>query len=102
MADPYLSEIKYLGAGTQDFVEIALDEGDDPSGITVVIYKSNGTVRSTNTLGSPETTEHGKDIYVLDETTSSTFSGLNKTYAVALVQDGTVLSFVSFSDHAGG
>lgn len=102
MADPYLSEIKYLGAGSQDFVEVVLDEGEDPSGITVVIYRSSGAIRSSNALGSPAATEYGKDIYVLDEATTPTFTGLHKSNAVALVKDGTVLSFVSFTDDTGG
>lgn len=102
MADPYLSEIRYLGGRTQDFVEVALDEGADPSGISVVIYNSNGAVRTTNSLGTLDNTQFGKDVYVLDVATSATFNGLQKFGAVALVKDGTVLSFVSFTDDAGG
>lgn len=101
MPAPYLSEIKYLGAGNLDFVEVALDEGADPSGVSVVIYNPSGTVRTTNALGPVVGTEFGRDIYVIDAASSATFNGLHKNGAVALVQDGVVLAFYSFSDTAG-
>ena len=43
MPDPYLSEIKYLGSATQDFVEIAVDAGADvvghPDVLDAILYK---------------------------------------------------------------
>lgn len=89
MADPYISEIKYRGSAIDDFAEVVLDAGADPSGITVVIYHQNGNIRSVNTLGSIQNTQFGKDIYLVE-------NGIHKDGAIALVQDGTVLSFSSF------
>ena len=90
MPAPFLSEIKYLGPGAQDFVEVVLDEGADSSGVQIVIYNPNGTIRSTNDLGSVVGTIAGDDIYVVE-------AAINKNGAVALVVDGTVTSFVSFA-----
>ena len=101
MPDPYLSEIKYLGSATQDFVEIAVDAGADVSNLVVTIYHSNGTVRSTNSLfGQNHTTVNGKDVYVVESGAPSTFTGLHKHGGVALSENGTVYEFVSFSDNA--
>lgn len=97
MADPYLSEVLYKGNKSVDFVEIATDPGFDASGTQVVIYNANGTVRSTNDLGTSTGTSGGKDIYVVDDGTG-TFTGLHKLGGVALVKDGVVLSFSSFDD----
>ncbi len=96
MPDPYLSELRYLGNRNVDFIEVAVDAGTDVSNIQVVIYNPNGTVRSTNSLDSLENTQAGRDVYVVDTTTSGTFNGLNRNGAVALVVDGTVTQFVSF------
>lgn len=98
MADPYLSEIKYLGAGNVDFIEVAVSAGTDVSNVQIVIYNSNGTVRSTDSLGVKITTIAGKDVYVIDKATAANFVGLHKFGAVALANNGTVLSFVSFND----
>lgn len=98
MPDPYLSEIKYLGQGRVDFIEIAVDEGSDVSGISVVVYHPNGTVRTTNALLTKVATEYGKDIYVLQSASSPTFTGVHRNGSIALVEDGTVLEYVAFSD----
>lgn len=101
MADPYLSELKYLGGPTLDFIEVAVDVGADVSDLVVTVYNSNGTVRTTNLLdGLTPTTFFGKDVYVIDTTTSGTFNGLGKTNGVSLSDDTTVYSFVSFDDLA--
>ncbi|MFT4715314.1 MAG: hypothetical protein ACI861_000062 [Paracoccaceae bacterium] len=97
MADPYLSEVLYLGSKAVDFIEIAVDPGSDVSGIQVVIYKPDGTIRSINTLGTSTGTSGGKDIYVVDNGTGS-FTGLSKTGGVAIIKDGVVISFSSFDD----
>ncbi|MCP5075798.1 MAG: Hint domain-containing protein [Rhodobacteraceae bacterium] len=97
MADPYLSEIKFLGAGNQDFIEIVVDAGTDVSNIQVVVYNPDGTVRTTNSLGTLVTTVAGQDVYVIDQVTSATFNGVHKNGALALVDNGTVTSFVSFN-----
>ena len=89
---PYLSEIKYRGAGSQDFIEVVLDDGADPSAVEVVIYNNDGTVRSTNDLpGTPDNTIAGSDVY-------SVQAAVHRMGAVALVVDGTVVAFVSFDD----
>lgn len=101
MADPYFSELKYLGGPTLDFVEIAVDIGADVSDLVVTIYNGNGTVRTTNAVdGLTPTTINGKDVYVIDTTTSATFNGLGKTNGISL-SDGTgVYDFFSFDDLA--
>jgi len=94
---PYLSEIKYLGSGSVDFVEVAVAAGQSVGNIQVVIYHPNGTVRSTNSLGSVVSTISGRDVYVIDSATSATFNGVHANGAIALVVNGTVTSFVSFT-----
>lgn len=96
MPDPYISEVKYLGAGNQDFIEVAMDAGTDPSTIEIVVYNPSGTVRTTNALGDPDNTMAGKDVYSLDAASSDTFNGVHKNGGIAVVQDGTVVQFISF------
>ena len=91
MPDPYISEIKYRGGAATDFVEVAVDQGTDTSGIQLVIYHANGNVRSTNGLGAVESTTFGQDVFTVE-------TGVHRNGAVALVQDGVVLSFVSFDN----
>lgn len=98
MPDLYISEVKYLGGPSQDFIEIAVTIGTDVSNIQIIIYNANGTIRSTNSLGIITSTLDGKDVYVIDLATSATFTGLGKGNAVALVDNGVVNSFISFDD----
>lgn len=91
MATPQFTEIKYRGNATDDFIEVSIAEGDDVSGIQIVVYHPNGTVRSTNGIGTYEDTMFGKDVYSLS-------TGVHKNGAVALVQDGVVIDFVSFDN----
>lgn len=101
MPDPYISEVKYLGGATLDFVEIVVDAGTDVSNLFVTVYSSNGTVRSTNSLSAlSHNTISGRDVYVVESGSPSTFSGLHKFGGVALSDSDTVFSFVSFSDNA--
>ncbi|MGB0507948.1 MAG: Hint domain-containing protein [Pikeienuella sp.] len=106
MADPFFSELKYLGNRALDFIEVAVDAGTDVSNFEVTVYRSNGTVRSTNSLGTLVATEFGKDIYVIDDATSATFNGLGLSQAVSLSDNGTLLTnngqplFFSFDDAA--
>ncbi|MBU2981565.1 Hint domain-containing protein [Lentibacter algarum] len=97
MPAPYISEIRYLGAASTDFVEVAVDAGTNVSNISIVIYNPNGTVRSTNTLGTLDNTIAGTDVYVIDTATSGTFNGLNANGAVAIVDNGVVTGFFSFN-----
>ena len=103
MPDPYFSELRYLGGASLDFIETAVDAGTDISDLEITIYFSDGTIRSTNTLaGITPTTIAGKDVYVIDTSSSGTFNGLALSNAVSLSDssDGTVFSFVSFTDTA--
>lgn len=97
MPAPYVSEVKFQGAASLDFIEVAVDAGLDVSNIQIVVYNPDGTVRSTNSLGSLVTTEAGRDVYVIDTASSGTFNGLHRNGAVALVNNGTVTSFLSFN-----
>ena len=99
MANPYISEVKYLGAAKKDFIEIVVDAGTDVSNMTVTIYNADGSVRSTNALGAVVNSIAGKDVYVIDKATSATFDGLHKFGGVALDNAGTVYGFVSFNDN---
>lgn len=91
MPDPYISEVKYRGPAGDDFVEVAVDEGTAVGDIQVVVYHPNGRVRSTNDLDTLSGTQNGKDIYTIG-------NGIHKNGAVALVQDGVVLAFISFDN----
>ena len=74
--------------------------GTDVSNIQIIVYNADGTVRSVNTLGSVVGTLDGKDVYVIDTATSGTFNGLNKRGGVAIDDNGTLDSFISFDDGA--
>lgn len=101
MADPYFSEIKYLGGPTDDFIEVAVDVDADISNLVVTIYLSNGNVRSTNLLASLTATRiGGKDVYLIDTTTLGSFTGLGKTNGLSLSDGATVYDFFSFDDLA--
>ncbi len=97
MPNPYFSELKFQGAASLDFIEVAVNAGLDVSGLSVVVYNPNGTIRTTNDLGTSVSTTAGRDVYLIDTATSGTFNGLHRNGAVALVQDGTVVSFLSFN-----
>ncbi|MFQ6551489.1 Hint domain-containing protein [Aestuariibius insulae] len=99
MADPFLSEIKYVGNRDGDFIEIAVDEGTDVSALELTIYRSDGTVRTSNSLdGITPTQSEGKDVYVIDTQSSDTFNGVARSNGVALSEGAEVYSFVSFRD----
>ncbi|MCP5036126.1 MAG: Hint domain-containing protein [Rhodobacteraceae bacterium] len=88
--EPYISEIRFLGGPSVDFIEVALDSGTDPASIQVVVYHADGTVRSITSLdATPDNTIAGTDVYSVE-------TGIHKMGAVALVVDGTVVSFLSF------
>ncbi len=99
MADPFISEIRYLGNRNVDFIEVAVDAGTDVSDLVVTVYQSNGTVRSSNALaGLTSTTVAGKDIYVVQVGSPSTFNGVAASNGVALSDSSQVYSFVSFTN----
>lgn len=101
MPDPYFSEIKYLGGPTLDFIEVAVDAGSSVANLVVTIYNSNGSIRSSNALaGLSHTTIAGRDVYVIESGSPSSFSGLAKHNGLALSDGATVYDFVSFTDNA--
>ncbi|MCI2399867.1 Hint domain-containing protein [Aliiroseovarius subalbicans] len=88
---PYLSEIRFVGPASSDFIEVVLDDGADPTAVSVVVYNKNGTIRSTNALdATPDNTIAGSDIYSVE-------AAIHKMGAVALVVDGTIVAFLSFN-----
>ena len=91
----YISEIDFIGPSSEDYIEIAVPEGTDVTDYTIVVYASDGTVKATYSLGSIVTTIAGYDVYLVDAGTSG-FTGVTHFEAVALVDDTTVLQFVSF------
>ncbi len=91
MATPNFTEIKYRGSAGSDFIETAIATGEDVSGIQIVVYHPGGTVRSISGIGTFQATMFGQDVFSLNV-------GINKNGAVALVQDGVVIDFVSFDN----
>lgn len=101
MPAPYFSEIRYLGNGATDFIEVAVDAGTDVSNFFVTVYRPNGTIRTSDSLsGMSFTTIAGRDVYVIERAGPSNFNGISTTQAVSLSDGATVHSFVSFSDTA--
>lgn len=92
MTTPYFTEIKYRGPAQDDFIEIAIEEGTDVSNIQIVVYHANGDLRSINDIGNYEGTMFGDDVYSLAGV------GVHKDGAIALVQDGVVIDFISFDN----
>ena len=103
MPDPFFSELKYLGGASDDFIEVAVDAGADVSDLVVTVYRADGTIRSSNDLSvlSPITV-NGKDVYLIEAGDATNFNGLLLSEAVSLSENGTVFSFLSFDDTAGG
>ncbi|MEP5760377.1 MAG: Hint domain-containing protein [Litoreibacter sp.] len=101
MADPFFSELKYLGGASDDFIEVAVDAGADVSDLVVTVYRNDGSIRSSNDLSVlTPTTINGKDVYVIAAGDATNFNGLALSEAVSLSENGTVFSFVSFDDTA--
>ena len=99
MADPFLSELKYLGNRNLDFIEITVDAGTDVSDLVVTVYNNGGSVRSSNNVGDlTPTTIGNKDVYVIDTSSPVPFNGLGRFNGVSLSDDTTVYSFVTFDD----
>lgn len=98
----YISEFQYYGDSSQEFIEIALPAGTDPSGFTIDIYDWAGTHISSFSLGASTGTMAGYDVYTIDASTPG-FSTADPTGVlypddgIALV-DGTgdVVQFLSY------
>lgn len=91
MPEPYFTEIKYRGGASDDFIEVAIDAGTDVSDIQIIVYHPSGNIRSTNAIGTYQATMFGDDVYTLE-------TGVHKNGAIALVQNGVVIDFVSFDN----
>lgn len=103
MADPFFSELRYRGGANQDFIEVAVDEGFDVTGLIVTIYVDDGTIRSSSDLSVlTPTTVNGRDVYVLENGDATNFNGIALSQAASLSQNGTVFSFVSFDNTPDG
>lgn len=89
MADPYISELKYRGPGTSDFIEIAVDAGSSVANLKAVSYNPDGSLRSSNEVTEYAGTIAGKDIYIVR-------AAVHKNGAVSLIDDGNVLTLISF------
>ncbi|NVO55448.1 Hint domain-containing protein [Rhodobacteraceae bacterium B1Z28] len=77
-------------APDEDFIEIRVPTGTNVSDLTVEVYNSNGTLRSSADVdAAPMTTVGGFDYYVVS-------ARINRLGAISLVDDGTALNFVSF------
>ncbi len=94
----YISEFDIYGGkytSGQEFVEISLPTGTDPSGYSIYVYSADGTIsQSALPLGTAWTTVDGEDIYVVDDTYAG-LTDLGWDDAIALVDDGgNVLHFI--------
>ena len=101
----YISEFKYYGQSSEEFVEIALPTGTDPSGYSIAMYMSNGQLYNSFTLGSATGTMGGHDVYVIDASTPGFTTGdeMGNFYpddAIALIDNnGDVVQFISWEGH---
>ncbi|SLN28835.1 hypothetical protein PSA7680_01315 [Pseudoruegeria aquimaris] len=90
MADPFLSEIRYAGPATGDFVEVAVDPDSLKAGIQLIVYHPNGTMRGIYALGPITAHVCGYDLHVVRT------NGISREGAVALTHGGVLASFLSF------
>lgn len=103
----YISEFQYYGDATQEFIEVALPAGTDPSGYTVEIYDASGNLIFGFPLAAPTETAGGYDVYVVDASTpgfdnsdSDPTGNFYPDDAVALVDgQGNVEQFLSYWDN---
>jgi hypothetical protein len=95
MAKAYFSEIKYDGPGSKDFIEVAVTEGTDVTGWSVVMYAADGTQNTSWSLGAVQSTTAGRDVYVTGGN-----EDIGGTRGYALVDDtGAVRQFISFTNN---
>ncbi|MEM9249335.1 MAG: Hint domain-containing protein [Pseudomonadota bacterium] len=101
----YISEIKYYGVSSTEFVEVALPAGTDPSGYSVQIYMVNGALYKSLPLGASTGTMAGHDVYVIDQTspgfpTNAANGNFYPDDAVALIDpNGQALQFLSYMNN---
>lgn len=87
--NPVISEIKYLGGGTLDFLEVRIpDDYPDPENLVLVIYDRNHN-------GSTTATPSANDIYAIESVGSSandtTADGVTH-YIIGTSYDGTTIA----------
>lgn len=100
----YISEFQYYGDTSQEFIEVALPEGTDPSGYSVYIYDAFGNALYSFPLGTATDTVASYDVYVIDSSTLGFDDGgadptgnLYPDDGIALVDDtGTTIQFISY------
>lgn len=100
----YISEFQPYGDSSQEFIEVALPEGTDPSGYSVHIYDTFGNALYSFSLGTATDTVASYDVYVIDSSTPGFSDGgadptgrLYPDDGIALVDDtGTTVQFISY------
>ena len=100
----YISEIQFYGDTSQEFVEVALPAGTDPSGYSIQIYMSDGTIYTSFPIGASTGTMNGQDVYVIDNSTPGFDDGGNDPTGnfypddgIALVDgSGNAVQFISY------
>lgn len=103
----YISEFQYYGNTSQEFIEVALPAGTNPSGYVVEIYDVSGYLIWDFPLGTSIETSGGFDVYVIDATTPGFDDGgadptgmMYPDDGIALVDDqGDVQQFLSYWDN---
>ncbi|RZU31524.1 ExeM/NucH family extracellular endonuclease [Blastococcus saxobsidens] len=94
---PFISEIHYDDAGSDvdEFIEVHLPPGTSSAGLSVVLYNgSNGTVYDTDAVQSVTAPAGAPAVAVVGYPVNGIQNG--SPDGVALVQDGTVLEFLSY------
>lgn len=92
----FISEVEYSRGNTHDFIEVAVKDSIDVSSYTVLVYGSDGFVDESLSLGSLVNTVAGKDVYLIDNSTSG-FNGIGGSDAIAVIDDlGNIVQFISF------
>ena len=100
----YISEFQYYGNTSEEFIEVALPTGTDPSGYGVEIYDHSGSLIWSFPLGTSTQTISGYDVYVVnagtplfDDGEGDPTGNLYPDDGIALVDgDGNVDQFVSY------
>ena len=100
MMDVFLSEVRYLAAAADDFIEIVVAAGTDVSNIQVVVYNESGTIEGKASLGVPVATMNDYDVYVLTDVDMPGSDGVYRTDSIALVDDGVVTQFIGLEGGA--
>ena len=93
---PFISEIHYDNTGTDvgEFVEVQLPPGTSSAGLAVVLHNGSGGVSYTPLLIFPSVTAPAGASAVVSADAAGMQNG--SPDGLALVQDGTVLEFLSY------